>query len=337
VAITIKDLARLCGVSVGTVDRALRDREGIRPATRERILATAKEHGYKPNIVARNLKTRRTWEIGLIVHDLENEFFAELVNAVQETAWTKGYFIQIAVSRRQPERERSALEHMAGRNVDGILLFPTSADPGFDAFLHGLGRPLVTIANRVSPVWPFVGLRDRAVLREATRQIISRGYRRLLFVGPLDAFPTRINLYEIEERYRGLQEAAAETPGVQTVLLSRADYVERIRGMDLGSVRTAVICASDIFALEIMTDLRSRGVSVPADVGIMGFDSIDALRYISPRLSTVEYPVTRMGETAFAMLVEARDGAGPDGGPGPRGGPVPSIELDPRILWGESL
>lgn len=328
-AVTIKDLARLCGVSVGTVDRALRDREGIRAATRERILATAREHGYKPNIVARALKTRRTWDIGLIVHDLDNEFFAELVNAIQETAWKKGYFIQIAVSRRDPERERAALEHMAGRAVDGILLFPTSVDPGFDTFLRGLGRPVVTIANRVSASWPFVGLSDRAILREATRQIISRGYRRLAYVGPLDAFPTRINLYEIEERWAGVQEAATEAPGVQTMLFSRSDYVEQVRRLDLAAARTAVICASDVFALEILTDLRSRGVQVPRDVGLMGFDSIDALRYISPRLSTVEYPVQRMGEAAFSLLVEPAEPGRPAG--------VPAIELEPRILWGESL
>lgn len=326
-AITIKDLARLCGVSVGTVDRALRDRAGIRPATRERILATAREHGYKPNIVARALKTRRTWDVGLIVHDLENEFFAELVNAIQETAWKKGYFIQIAVSRRDPERERTALEHMAGRNVDGILLFPTSVDPGFDHFLRSLGRPVVTIANKVSPAWPFVGLTDRAIMREATRQILSRGYRRLAYVGPLDAFPARINLYEIQERWAGLQEAAAESPGVQVALFSRADYVEQVRRLDLAAARTAVICASDIFALEILTDLRTRGVQVPRDAGIMGFDSIDALRYISPRLSTVEYPIQRMGEAAFSLLVEPREEAAG----------VPVVELEPRILWGESL
>ncbi len=326
-AITIKDLARLCGVSVGTVDRALRNRQGISAATRERILTSAREHGYKPNIVARNLKTRRTWEIGLIVHDLDNEFFAELVNAVQEIAWKKGYFIQIAVSRREPERERSALEHMAGRNVDGILLFPTSADPGFDAFLQGLGRRIVTIANRVSPAWPFVGLSDRSIMREATRAIVARGYKRLVFVGPFDAFAAPINLYEIEERYAGFKEALAGLPGVEGSLLSRTDYVEQIRRMDLQSARTAVICASDIFALEIMTDLRGRGVPVPAAVGLMGFDSIDALRFISPRLSTVEYPIQRMGEIAFSLLVEPQE----------PGGTVPFIELEPKIRWGESL
>jgi LacI family transcriptional regulator len=327
VALTIKDLARICGVSVGTVDRALRDRPGIHATTREKVLAAVREHGYTPNIIARSLRTRRSWEIGLIVHDLENEFFAELVNAVQETAWQRGYFLQVAVSRRQPARERSALEHMAARSVDGILLFPTSVDPGFDAFLRGLGRPIVTIANRVGAAWPFVGLRDRAILRAATADIIARGYRRLFFVGPFDVFPERINLYEIDERWAGFQEAVAQAPGVEGLLLAGSDYVERLRAVDLAAVRTAVVCASDIFALEILRDLRARGIEVPRDVGLMGFDAIDALRYVSPALSTVEYPVQRMGELAFSLLIEPPSEA--------QGAPL--VELDAKILWGASL
>ncbi|HET6488069.1 MAG TPA: LacI family DNA-binding transcriptional regulator, partial [Spirochaetia bacterium] len=326
VAVTIKDLARICGVSVGTVDRALRNRSEIHPRTRERILTAAREHGYKPNIVARNLKARRTWEIGLVVHDLENEFFAELVNAVQEVAWRQGYFLQIAVSRRDPARERAGLEHMAGRNVDGILLFPTSADNGFDDFLRRLDRPIVTIANRVSPAWPFVGLKDRTIVREATRDVIRRGYRRLVFVGPFDAFAERINLYEIEERYAGLLEAVREAPGIESCLLSGADYVEKVRALDFRETRTAVLCASDIFALEILRDLRTREVAVPRDVGLMGFDAIDALRYVVPSLSTVAYPVQEMGETAFSLLTQP-----------PTGKDVAFIELEPRIVWGESL
>jgi LacI family transcriptional regulator len=197
----------------------------IRPATRERILASAREHGSKPNIVARNLKTRRTWEVGLVVHDLENEFFTELVNAIQEIAWEKGYYIQIAVSRRQPERERTALEHMAGRNVDGILLFPTSADPGFEEFLRGLGRRIVTIANRVSPAWPFVGLSDRSIIREATREIISRGYARLVFVGPFDA----LIMTDIRRRRGPFHRAGTKDP------LGRIAVGQRCRRQRVGA------------------------------------------------------------------------------------------------------
>ena len=326
-ALTIKDLARICGVSVGTVDRALRNRPGIHAETRAKVLAAVREHGYTPNIIARSLRTRRSWEIGLVVHDLENEFFSELVNAIQEIAWKRGYFLQVAVSRRQTARERSALEHMAARTVDGILLFPTSTDPQFATFLRQLGRPVVTIANRVSPALPFVGLRDRAVLREATAEVIRRGYRRLFFVGPFDVFAEKINLYEIDERYAGFREAVAAAPGVESVLLAGADYVERLRSVDLRAARTAVLCASDIFALEILRDLRSRGIEAPRDIGLMGFDAIDALRYVVPALSTVEYPIQRMAEEAFTLLIDA---------PGIGDG-APAIELEPKIHWGESL
>ncbi len=113
---------------------------------------------------------------------------------------------------------------------------------------------------------------------------------------------------------------------MQTLLLGGSDYVDRVRDLDLAAVRTAVICASDIFALEILRDLRARSLSVPRDVGLMGFDRIDALRYVTPALSTVEYPVQRMGELAFALLVEP-----------PADGSTASVELAPRILWGESL
>jgi LacI family transcriptional regulator len=325
--ITIKDLARICGVSLGTVDRAFRNRRGIKVETRTMILEKAREYGYKPNIVARNLKRRRTAEVGLIVHDLDNEFFAELVNAIQEIAWRRDFFLQIAVSRRDEKRERTALEHMAGRNVDGILLFPASTGPDFDDFLRSLDRPLVTIANKVSDAWPFVGLSDRPVQREATREIIRRGYTRLLFVGPLGVSPGRINLYEVEERFAGFQEAIAEHPGIQGRLIGGSDYLEELRGVDLQSERTAIVCCSDIFALEILNDLRRRGISVPQGVGLMGFDSIAALRYVQPRLSTIEYPIRSMGEIAFSLLVDPR---GPDAG-------ATIIQLEPKILWGESL
>jgi len=326
-SITTKDLARICGVSLGTIDRALRNRPGIKVETRAMILEKVREYGYKPNIVARNLKSRRTSEIGLVVHDLDNEFFAEFVNAVQEIAWQRDFFLQVAVSRRDEKRERTALEHMAGRKVDGILLFPASRGPDFDAFLRGLGTPIVTVANKVSDAWPFVGLSDRPIQREATAEIIRRGYTRLYFVGPLNVSPGKLNLYEVEERYAGFQEAIQAFPGARGYLVGGSDYVEELRGVDLSAERTAIVSCSDIFALEILNDLRSRGVRVPSDVGLMGFDSIDAIRYVQPRLSTIEYPVKRMSEVAFSLLVEPRE---PDSG-------TPSIELPPRILWGDSL
>jgi len=171
-----------------------------------------------------------------------------------------------------------------------------------------------------------VGLTDRPVQRDATREVIRRGYTRLYFVGPLCVSPG-LNLYEIEERYAGFMEAIAGQQGVHGHLVGGTDYVEELRRVDLAAEKTAIVCCSDIFALEILNDLRARGLAVPRDVGLMGFDSIDALRYVQPRLSTIEYPVRRMSEVAFSLLIDPRE---PDA-------EVPVIELTPKILWGESL
>jgi LacI family transcriptional regulator len=327
-AVTIKDLARICGVAIATIDRALRNRPGISPRTRAMILEKVREYNYKPNVVARNLKRGRTYEIGLIVHDLDNEFFAQLVNVIQAIAWNRHYFLKLSISLLDPDRERRALEHMVEQNVDGIILFPTASGEEFAAFLKGLKRPLVTIANKVSPSLPFVGLSDRAIMHEVTEKIIRKGYRRLIFVGPLNTAQEKSNLYEIDERYEGFLLASSAHPEIEHRIISTVgDYVGEIRKISLPGPRTAIVCCSDIFALEILNDLKARGLTVPVDVGLMGFDSIFALRYITPKLSTVEYPIEKMGQIAFAYLLDLQESGNSH---------VPSSELVPTILWRES-
>jgi len=327
--ITLKDLARICGVSLATVDRAFRDRPGISPRTRAMILEKARELNYQPNVVARNLKIGRTNEIGLIVHDLDNEFFAQLVNVIQAIAWSHHYFLRLSVSLRDAARERTVLEHMVAQNVDGIILFPTASGVGFGAFLKGLNRPIVTIANKVSEGLPFVGLSDRAIMHEVTETIIQKGYRRLIFVGPLNVDEKKANLYEIDERFAGFSDILSAHPGVQHRIVSTAgDYVGEIHEMDLSQPRTAIVCCSDIFALEILNDIKARGLTVPGDVGLMGFDSIHALRYITPTLSTVEYPIEKMGEIAVSLFLDMQKSGNNQ---------TRSIELMPTILWRESV
>jgi LacI family transcriptional regulator len=325
--ITTKDLARICGVSLGTIDRAFRNRPGIKAETRERIMAAARAYDYKPNLIAKNLRQGRTFEIGLVVHDLENEFFAQLVNEIQEIVWAKQYYLQLAVSRRDADRERTGLEHMSGRNVDGIILFSVCRGAEFDEFLRKLNRPIVTIANKISGSWPFVGLSDRRVMRELTETVIAKGYERLVFVGPLRRFAASANLYQIEERYAGFLEACGGNPLVDHLLWAGGDYLEELRSFEIGKRRTAILCCSDIFALEILNDLQGRGLSVPRDLGLMGFDSINALKYVKPSLSTVVYPIRQMGDMAFSLLTdERRDGDD-----------APQIELEPKITWGNSI
>jgi LacI family transcriptional regulator len=301
--VTTKDLARICHVSLGTIDRAIHDKPGISTATRKFILETAENLGYRPNYVGRSLQSGKTFEIGLVVHDLDNRFFSQLVNAIQQIAWENGYYIQLAISLRETKREYHILEHMLQRNVDGILLFPTNKDEQFSAFLRDLDKPLVLLANKVAELpgisWPFVGLNNRDIVREAIEKIVSAGYQSIHFVAPYFDNESH-NYYEIEERYEAFLEVVQRHNIPHRAFLNQ-NYLEDIAAMKFPG-KAAFFCVSDIFALELYSLLRQSGLEIPKDVGIMGFDNIDVLKYIRPGLNTIRYPVSEMGAAAFKIL-----------------------------------
>lgn len=121
--ITTEDIARICGVSRGTVDRALNNRPGISPKTKEKVLKVAKELGYRPNMIACSLAKGHTMSIGVVVFDLNNEFFAQLLNSIEIRARELGYFTYLVLTQKDPKVEKECLSHLVDRNVDGIILF----------------------------------------------------------------------------------------------------------------------------------------------------------------------------------------------------------------------
>jgi LacI family transcriptional regulator len=301
--ITTKDLARICKVSLGTIDRAFHDKAGISPATKKMILETAGNLGYRPNHIGRSLQSGKTNEIGVVVHDLDNRFFSQLVNAIQQVAWENDYYIQLAVSLRDCKREYHILEHMLQRNVDGILLFPTNKGEEFSLFLRDLGKPLVLLANKIKEPpgvsWPFVGLNNRDVVHEAIEKIVAAGYDPICFVAPYFDNEEH-NYYEIEERYRAFLDVVRQRKIPYRTFLNQ-NYLNNIASMTPKG-KPAFFCVSDIFALELYNHFHGRGLNIPDNVGIMGFDDIDVLKYIRPGLNTVRYPVTEMGTAAFHIL-----------------------------------
>ena len=326
--LTTKDLARICKVSLGTIDRAFHDKPGISSATKKRILETAESMGYRPNHIGRSLQSGRTFEIGLVVHDLDNRFFSQLVNVIQQVAWEHGYYIQLAISLRDSEREYHIMEHMLQRNVDGILLFPANKDRAFAQFLHELDKPIVLMANKIDESvgvsWPFVGLNNRDVVREAIERIISKGYETIYFVAPFFDDDSH-NYYEIKERYRAFLEVV-DRHGIKHREFLNQDYLEDIAALKLPG-KSAFFCVSDIFALEVYNLILGSKLRIPQDVGVMGFDDIDILKYISPALSTIKYPVSDMGEQAFHILNGLITGKRAD----------TDHILEAEIIWRESI
>ncbi len=302
--VTTKDIARICGVSRGSVDRALHDKPGISRDTMERILRVSRELGYRADLLARGLVKGRTNTIGVVVFDLAHEFFAELVSAIMDCAKAAGYFAYVALSQKAQDEETEALERLAGLNVDGFVILPVGKGKEFERYLCSLNRPLVTIANRLSRKWPFVGLDDRRATCEAVRHIASRGYDRIVYVSPPLGERQDVNLYTVQQRYLGYRDALRATFGPnKAVVLRTHEYLAAIDCLDLRSERTAFMCHSDIFALRILRHLQSRGYSVPEDAGVMGFDNIETLQFVRPSLATVDFHIQEIGKRAFECLL----------------------------------
>ena len=302
--ITSTELAALCNVSQGTVDRALNDRPGISPKAKKKILETAERLGYMKNLHASGLARGRSMLIGLVLFDLKNEFFAELATAVEEQAKADGYSVLLMLSGRDRDREADCIRRLCGMDADGIILCPVGFGEEYEQRLFSLRKSVVTVGNRLSDRFPHVGADDRQAMTDSVRYVLAHGYRRLIYIYTANLQQGVNNISAQRERYEGFAAAVRERGDVESVVLSDGDYVRTVQAMNFpGTCRTAVLCPSDYQALRIMNVLRNRGVSIPADVGIMGFDHIGMLQYVTPRLTTVDGSIAETGRACVRVLL----------------------------------
>ncbi len=304
-SVTIKDIANICGVSPGTVDRALNNRPGINIKTKMKILEVAKELNYTPDHTARSLAKGRTMTIGVVLFDLHNRSFSQLMNAIEYKSRELGYFVDLVLTDKDPEKEKKCIERLVNRKVDGIILFTVNFGEEFNRFLKNLKIPIVTICNRVSDDWLYIGIDDRKAMKDAATYIVNKGYKKIVYICPPLAHRGKKNIYTQEERVLGCIEALQEHQVEKgPVIILEKDYIGALDAIDFaGNEKTAILCACDYYALEVMNYLKARGLKIPDDVGLMGFDHIDVLKYITPKLTTVQYAVEDMGVKAVECLI----------------------------------
>jgi DNA-binding LacI/PurR family transcriptional regulator len=300
--ITIKELARLCECSVATVNRALNDKPDVNKATKLRVKKLAEELGYRPHLMARSLATGRTNIIGLIVLDIQNPFFGQLINILNKDLLLKGYSLHLGIMDGTPASEYHALEQMAGMKVDGIIHFPMNIGSKYKQFLNRLHIPLVHLCNFLDDDFPFVGVEEKLATIEAVETIKAKGYEKLIYVSPPLRYRGSRNLYTIEERLKGVEESSS---GLETEYVTEKEFIQATyKILKNQSKKTCVLCSNDIFALDIMTNFRNNGLNSPANYGLMGFDNISFLRHITPRLSTIAYPVESLAMKSMEVLLD---------------------------------
>ncbi|HEX6988297.1 MAG TPA: LacI family DNA-binding transcriptional regulator [Bacillota bacterium] len=304
---TIHDVARRSGVSVATVSRVLNGRPGVAAPTRDRVLAAMHSLGYRPNSVARSLVSAQTRTLGLLIPDITSPFLPDLVRGAEDTARVRGYTVVLVNTDQDPARERTALATLVEKRVDGVVF--VSADVGNEALeaLSALGRPVILAATRApGDRLPAVLIDNVQAAHDAAIHLIEHGHRRIgLISGPLS------DRIAGKPRFEGYARALAEA-GIpfDPSLIEQGDYrfasgYEAARRLlDLDPPPTAVFAASDEMAVGAVNAALDRGLAVPGDLAVMGFDGVPIADMIRPRLSTVVQPIHAMGARATERLLD---------------------------------
>ena len=200
--LTTKDLAQLCGVSRTTVHRALYGGGRIHPDTKEMILRVAREHDYRPDLLARGLVKGRTYYIGVVVMDVKNRYFSAMLSAISREAMSRGYNINIALHGNDRELERRQLMNLAAYRMDGIILSSVNEGEEYREFLGSLGMPIVSVDNRIADGIPFVTIDQREAMKASVRYALEKPYERVVFVCPAMASGEKENMYVHRERLK---------------------------------------------------------------------------------------------------------------------------------------
>jgi DNA-binding LacI/PurR family transcriptional regulator len=308
-AVTIKDVAARADVSVSTVSRAFTMPGLVREPTRRRVLDIAREMGYQPNRAARGLVTSKTGNIGLVVPDLANPFFGAVLKGAHVRAREADYLVFLANTEESPRMEEELIRAMV-KQVDGIVLASSRmTDEQLEQVLSG--TPTVLLNRRVPGV-PAVLMDSADGVRQAVEHLAALGHRRIAFLGgPRTSWSNR-------ERRRGLR-AVTRQLGVEAVELGpfAPQFEAGLQAADLSLAAdvTAVLAFNDLMALGVLNRLSQRGVAVPAELSVVGFDNIAMSGMTTPPLTTVDMPMQLSGRAGVDLLLEllARpvDGADP--------------------------
>jgi len=310
---SIKDIARLVGVSHSTVSRALHNSPLVTRATAEEIQKIAREVGYRASAVARGLVTRKTRTIGVVVTTVTDPWVGEVLSAIELAANDHGYSVFLADSNADPAREKSVVQSFAERRVDGIVVTSSRVGALHTPMLSQMMVPIVLINNQHPGEFVHsVMIENLAASREATAHLLGLGHRRIAYVG--DQYGHQSDA----ERFGGYSEALR-----QAGVALHADLIVHGDGkadggtpaMDqllaLPSPPTAVFCYNDMTALGVLRAIHRRGLRVPADISLVGFDDLFFASYTQPPLTTVRQPRRKMGYLAFESLLKLMSGEEP--------------------------
>ncbi len=294
-------LAKICGVSQGTVDRALHGRGEINEETRNKILTIAKQYGFLSE--NKNETHKNQGIIGVIVLDVANEYFSNLIMSIENYCNSLGYAISVMFSLNDPKREIENIDALYRMGVDGIILCPVGGGKDeadmeiYKKYLLSLKIPVVTVGNMIEGL-NYVGIDDFAAMRAVTERAISLGYKRFVYPNGIESIKQK-KIYAGAQflRYEAFIKTAKENGFSENniILCSLNEAIDQIE--DCKST-DAYICPSDIYALRLLNN------ATKFKAGIIGFDNISVIDTIGLKLDSVSYDTDLTAKNAVQIIIE---------------------------------
>lgn len=303
---TIFDVARVAGVSPSTVSRVVNEHPHIRLDTRIRVQAAMAQLGYVAHTSARTLASGRSQAVGLLAHGLESSFFLAVIQGVDQAVASSGYDLMLCTTHDRREKEAEYVARLSHGMVDGLLIILPRGLPDYVEQLRAARFPFVLIDHDDDlPGCDMVNAANRRGARDAIDHLLDLGHRRIGFITGTD------NAGSTHERLAGYREALEVAQvAFDPTLVVRGDFLEP-RGFEatqellaLPDPPTAIFASADAAAFGVLRAARERGIRVPRDLSVVGFDDIPEAMYVDPRLTTVRQPLWEMGRAAVGRLMD---------------------------------
>lgn len=305
--LTLKDVAKTVGLSPSTVSRVLNHHPDVAPHTRRKVEQAIENLGYTPNILAKDLRLETTKTIGIVISDMSNPYFANVVRGAENAARQRGYSIILCDTAEQYELEKESVELLLKKRVVGLLLTPVHENIISLLRLKGQGVPFVLVARYLSKVVTNYVVSDDALGGYlATQHLIKKGHKRILHLGGPPS------LSDAWDRLAGYKRALLENgiafdqnlvKTVSTVTMNEAySLMNKVLSGEVDF--TAIFCFSDYLAMGAIRAIRERGLKIPADIAVVGYDDVEVASLLEVPLTTIHTPKYRLGKRAVEILID---------------------------------
>lgn len=305
--VTIYDVAREANVSMATVSRVVNGNPNVKPTTRKKVLEAIDRLGYRPNAVARGLASKKTTTVGVIIPDISSIFYSELARGIEDIATMYKYNIILSNSDQNTDKELHLLNTMLGKQVDGIVFMGGNIT---DVLVEEFKRSPVPIVLAASveeqAQTPSVNINYEQAIYDSVQLLVEKGHKRIAFVsGPMSE-PIN-SMRKLAGYKRALEEASI---AFDDALVAEGDYsydsgIESLAHLlEQSDKPTAVIAATDEMALGVIHGAQDRGVSIPDDLEVIGFDNTRLSLMVRPQLTTVVQPTYDIGAVAMRLLTK---------------------------------